>query len=73
MRIAGLARNVTAGTLSAKAKRLVVPCVPGAYGKCECGATLKTRLDRQLHICITRNPTDQIYGGAVCASEMRIL
>lgn len=33
---------------------IVKPCVENAYGKCWCGATLKTRQDADLHNCDRR-------------------
>ncbi len=33
------------------ARMAAVPCVPGAVKKCRCGATLKTSLDVQIHVC----------------------
>ncbi len=45
-------RNGHSDLFDEKAKRLVGPCVPGAVKKCRCGATLKTRLDVQMHVCV---------------------
>ena len=39
---------------SSKAVGVVKPCVENAYGKCWCGATLKTQQDADLHNCDRR-------------------
>ncbi len=45
-------RNGTSPTIDAQAKALKGICIPGALKKCRCGATLKTRLDVQMHVCV---------------------
>jgi hypothetical protein len=44
-------RDGAPSRVESRAPHLVVPCVAAAYRKCGCGATLKTPLDVQLHVC----------------------
>ena len=49
-------RNGASATIDRQAKRLRGPCVKDSFGKCrKCGATMRCRLDLQLHYCAPRD------------------
>ena len=59
---------------SAEDKKLVMLCVPDSYGKCvECGGTMRTEHDWQMHRCQLRKKTEQIYDREIRLSELRVL
>jgi hypothetical protein len=60
-------------TIQSQRPELVRVCVPDAYGKCECGGTIKTVLDWQLHRCVSRKSTEQIYDNYMTIADLRIL
>ena len=46
-----LRQNGSSKKFTEAAEPLVKPCLDGSFGKCDCGATMKTQMDARLHYC----------------------